>query len=268
MNAIDRLLGRQRRLLSTRGQFYEVSAASAKELLRSSRSVFTMIVMFAVILVITLSLTGLVSSTSSGPGPALNGGLSLSLTMGFMAIAFVGTTVPLVSYRGRGTLRLLGTTPLRRLLFVLAQAPVRFGIAAGEFFIVAACAVAFGHVGAPAFARLAVTATIGFAMLMSFAFLLASRMSDSDFVSIVSSLLPLIAILSSGSFIHDIVPRAVQILVNYVPTTWFIRALDADLNGTHSPLSVPVLWSLMAGTAALTIVLTSVIFNWDQGDRD
>ena len=62
--------------------------------------------------------------------------LPTTLALGFMSIAFTGTTAPLVALRKRGTLRLLGTTPVRRLSFIVAQTPVRAAVGIVEAAII------------------------------------------------------------------------------------------------------------------------------------
>ena len=101
--------------------------------------------------------------------------LGAVLIAGLMAIVFLGTSVPLVSLRKRGTLRLLGTTPLSRLTFIISQSPVRFLIGVAEAAVIVVIAWVQGYVESFNLFRLAATLLIGLSMLFALAYLLASR---------------------------------------------------------------------------------------------
>lgn len=194
--------------------------------------------------------------------------LAAVLAMGFMAIAFVGTSVPLVALRQRGTLRLLGTTPVRRLSFILAQSPVRFALGMAEALVIVGVAWTQGYVESFSIVRLFVTLVLGLAMLFAFAYLLASRSSNPDLMTQITGFLPVVVILTSGSVIPiDVFPDAVRSITYAFPSTWFMQAVGADIAGTAPFLPVPWLWLMMAAAGMTAALLAARLFTWNQGDR-
>lgn len=193
--------------------------------------------------------------------------LSTVLIAGFMAIVFLGTSVPIVRMRGRGILRLLGTTPLSRLTFIVAQSPIRVLVGLAEAVVIVVIAWTQGYATAANAGRLAVTLALGLAMLFSLGYLLASRSRNPDLIGQVSGLIPVLIILTSGTmFPVQGIPEVILILMRSVPTTWFIQAASADIAGTTPFTSVYVLWVMMGVVTVACTALAARIFAWDQAD--
>ncbi|RUQ09197.1 ABC transporter permease [Curtobacterium sp. HSID17257] len=193
--------------------------------------------------------------------------LATVLVTGFMAIAFMGTSVPLVTLRQRGTLRLLGTTPVKRLSFIVAQSPIRFALGIGEALVIVLVAASQGYVESFNVLRLFVTLILGLAMLFAFAYLLASRSAHPDVITQVTGFLPVIVILTSGTVLPiDIFPDVVRYITYAFPSTWFMQAIGADIAGTDPFVPVYWLWLMMAGVGVAAALLAARLFKWDQGD--
>ncbi|WIB68108.1 ABC transporter permease [Curtobacterium sp. MCBD17_035] len=193
--------------------------------------------------------------------------LATVLVTGFMAIAFMGTSVPLVALRQRGTLRLLGTTPVRRMAFILAQSPVRLALGIAEAIVIVLIAWSQGYVESFNIVRLFVTLVLGLAMLFSFAYLLASRSANPDVTTQITGFLPVIVILTSGTVVPiDVFPDAVRSITYGFPSTWFMQAIGADIAGTDPFVSVYWLWLMMAAVGIAAALLAARLFKWDQGE--
>ena len=188
--------------------------------------------------------------------------------IGLMAISFMGTAASIVSLRERGTLRLLGTTPLKKLTFIAAQTPVRFVLGAAVGIIIALVAAVLGYIDLVNLARLAVTFILGLLMFFSFTYLLASRSRNSEFINQVSVFITILALFISGNvFPKDFLPESALTAINVLPTTWFMQAAGADLAGTPTFANIYVLWTLMAVTTAIVATLAAKLFRWDDRER-
>ncbi len=194
--------------------------------------------------------------------------LATVLVTVFMAIAFMGTSVPLVTLRQRGTLRLLGTTPVKRLSFIVAQSPIRFALGIGEALVIVLVAASQGYVESFNVLRLFVTLILGLAMLFAFAYLLASRSAHPDVITQVTGFLPVIVISSPRArcLPIDIFPDVVRYITYAFPSTWFMQAIGADIAGTDPFVPVYWLWLMMAGVGVAAALLAARLFKWDQGD--
>lgn len=180
-----------------------------------------------------------VDSDGSPEVDILQVNLPTVLVTGFMAIAFMGTSVPLVTLRQRGVLRLLGTTPVKRLTFILSQAPIRFALGMTEALIVLSIAWSQNYVESLSVLRLLVTLLVGLAMLFAFAYLLASRSSNPEVMNQITGFVPLLAIMTSGTvFPLDAFPDVFRYVTYAFPTTWFMQAVSFDVASTTPFLSV------------------------------
>lgn len=221
----------------------ELSVASAKELVRSSRQMLVIVVSFASFLVIAI-IAQLVLTSSGTTGKTagidiLKASLPAVLALGLTAIAFTGTSVPLVNLRRRGILRLFGTTPLKRSVFIASQAPTRFVLGILELLIVLAIAWQQGYVPLGHLPRLAVSVLLGFSMLLSLGYLLGSRSKNVGMVEQISAFLPIFVIATSGVIIPlGFFPDPVRIVFEGLPTTWFMQAVSSDLTGADTSISV------------------------------
>jgi ABC-2 type transport system permease protein len=193
--------------------------------------------------------------------------LGALLIAGLLAIAFLGTSVPIASLRRRGTLRLFGTTPVSRLAFIVAQTPVRFFIGIVEAGIIVAISAANGYADSFNIARLSVTLLIGLAMLFSLAYLLASKSSNPDTIGQISGLIPVLVVLTSGTLLPTQgFPKFVIIAMNSFPTTWFMQAVSADVSGTEPFVGVYALWAMMLAVTAVGGLIAAKVFRWNQAE--
>jgi len=226
-------------------------------------------------LVDAIAATGIAkSSISAGysDGSAVFDPLRTSLAsivmVSFLTLALLGTAVPVVALRGKGTLRLLGTTPLRRTTFIAAQTPSRFLLGVGQLALVVIVTAAFGYLTPAAMPRLLVTALLGLAMLFAIGYLIGARAANAEAATTIVSLLIPIALMLSGSVIPlQVFPPQVVAVIEWLPTTVLANALSVDLVGDASAANIPVAWALMAGVTIVAAVLATALFRWDQGER-
>lgn len=204
-------------------------------------------------------------STVSDP---LRTSLASIVMVSFLTLALLGTAVPVVALRGKGTLRLLGTMPLRRSTFILSQSPARFLVGVAQLALVLVVTALLGYLSLAAVPRLIVTALLGLTMLFAIGYLLGSRASNSEATTTVVSLLIPVALMLSGSVIPlSVFPAEVQATVGWLPTTVLAKALSVDLVGDTAAIDLGVAWGVMAAVALLAWGLASVLFRWDQGEE-
>lgn len=187
------------------------------------------------------------------------------LMVSFLSLAFLGTAVPLVSLRGQGTLRLLGTTPLKRSVFVLSQSPARFGLGLLQMVLVISVTFYLGYLDFAHLPRLIVTALLGLIMLFSLGFLIGSRARNAEATTTVVSLLLPVALMLSGAVIPmQVFPESVVRVLEWLPTTVLANSLSTDLVGSNAGLSIGVSWAAMAVVAIIAAWITTKIFRWDS----
>lgn len=193
--------------------------------------------------------------------------LGVAMMMGIASIAFIGMTVPLVATRERGLLRLFGTTPLRRSTFLLAQFPARVVVAFVVVSVTVVIALWQRYVDGVDVVCLGITFVLGAAMLFSFGLLFAARSRNAESTQQGMVMLTIALTFASGGLLPaSIVPAAVQVVMNALPTTWVAVAASATLTGSEPFLPLPVLWVLMVVAGVVAAILAARLFEWDQAE--
>ncbi|RGE21579.1 ABC transporter permease [Leucobacter sp. wl10] len=244
-----------------------LAAMSMKDMLRNRLTGLAPMFLFAWLVLIYGVLSFMLSEAASDPAThPLRAALPSILVTGIAGIAFMVTTVPLVSMRERGLLRLFGTTPLRRPIFLLAQLPSRLALIALEVGFIVTLVVVAGFVGDHNnYWRLLGTLIIGTAMLFACAMLLASRSSNTESTHQSMTILVMGVFVFSGTFLPPgTLPAFTEIFTNAIPTTWFAAAISADLTGAAPFLPVLALWVMMLAVTVIAGVLAVRRFEWDH----
>ncbi|GLW13736.1 hypothetical protein Stsp01_04790 [Streptomyces sp. NBRC 13847] len=209
-------------------------------------------------------------TTPDGGAPfdPLKAALPTGLLMALMSIAFFGTATPLITVRARGTLRLLGTTPLSRMTFVLAQAPIRLALVGAQLVVLGVVAVWMDFLPIAGTLRLMGTGLLGAVMLFAFGYLIASRMRNAEVVNGLLGLLMPLVLFSSGLFLPmDMLPSAAETISKALPTTYLVDALNHDLNAAASAHSLTADWLILIAGAIVFGGLAARLFRWDQGEQ-
>jgi ABC-2 type transport system permease protein len=217
---------------------------------------------------ISKSATTVLGSDGSAVFDPVRGALPTVLMLGLLSLAFLGTAAPLVGLRQRGTLQLLGTTPLHRSTFILAQTPARFAMGALQVAAISGYAYYLGYLDLGSAGSLMVSCLLGLVMLLSLGYLLASRLTSQEFTTTVASLLiPAALLLSGGMMPAEIIPEGVRAITQVLPTTILSDAIAVDLVGTDPDWGLGLLWLSMAGFTLVAGVAAAGLFRWGQGGK-
>ena len=189
--------------------------------------------------------------------------LGTILVAALASIALLGTTVPLVAARGRGTLQLLGTTPLPRGLFLLSRVPNRLGLVLVSVCGVIAIAFARQTIEAAALPRLLITVLCALVLLFGLAALFASRAAQPEASQALMTGVCFALVMSAGSVLPvALLPEPVRIASGILPGGWLVESLAADLAGMPPLLPVPVYWALMLLAGLGCGVAAARRFSW------
>lgn len=189
--------------------------------------------------------------------------LGTILIAALAAISLLGTTVPLVAARGRGTLQLLGTTPLPRGLFLLSRVPNRLGLVAFSVADVTAIALARQSLEPTAIPRFLGTVLCAIVLLFGLAALFAARASNAESSQSLMTGVCFALVFSAGAVLPvGLLPEPLRIASGLLPGGWLVESASADLAGTTPFLPVPVAWGLMVLTGAICFAFAARRFEW------
>lgn len=145
---------------------------------------------------------------------------------------------------------------------MIAHVPVRAAIGAGQCAVVLVIAAALGVRGLGA---LAATLAIGCAMVLSFGYLLAARLTTPDVTLQLAFLVPVLVLATSGAVMPlEVYPPALAAVFGGLPTTWLVATLNAQVVGVEGPLPIEVAWMLMAGVTLLAALAAAALFRWER----
>ncbi|KUF06633.1 ABC transporter permease [Leucobacter sp. G161] len=194
--------------------------------------------------------------------------LRLNLGTEFLAVlasvALIGTTVPLVAARERGMLRLLGTTPLSRRLFLASRIPARLALLLACTAGVVAIGLARRYTEVSALPRFAVTVALAAVMLFGVGAVFSARARKAEASQSLMAGISLALVFSAGAVLPaELLPTPARFAVGLLPGSWITEPASADLAGTTPLLPVPAYWALMLVTGIACFMLAVQRFTWD-----
>lgn len=185
------------------------------------------------------------------------------------SLAIFGIATPIASMRERGVLRLLGTTPVSRLVLFAAQLPSRLGLAVLITAIGLAGAGFKWQIPLGNLCAAFLIAMLGFWMLGALGYLIGGVTGSSEGTVLFGNLL-LQVIMYVGNVVMP--PGAFgkwqQTASWFNPLSYLADALRHVLGGQSTPLTS--LWIDLAAVVGIALLLTSLamyFFRWDQGEQ-
>lgn len=192
-----------------------------------------------------------------------------SLVYALASVGVFGVAGPIISMRQQGILRLMRTTPVTRLTFVLAQVPARLILGMGITICALVASWVVWDVTLPQMASAFGTAMLGFWMLAAFGYLVGGTLNSAEASFAVGSpVLTFGAI--GGAVLFPLVgmPGWVQVLPPFIPLTYLADALRQQL-GVGGPALFP-LWLDLVVVLAITVAVTILavrLFRWDVAEQ-
>lgn len=194
-------------------------------------------------------------------------GLPGVLIMAFASLAFFGTATPIIQLRQRGTLKLLGLTPLSRLTFVAAQIPPRFCLAAVQLLIMLTIARFTGFLSTDRLGGVLLSSLLGLLMLFALGYLIGGLMTSVELASgLLAGLMPVMLMFTGILLPLDIMPGWVVQGARLIPLTYLGDALRQHLVGSVPMFSLTTDYLVLLGSAIVLTLITALTFRWDQGE--
>lgn len=228
-----------------------LTAVELKLLVREPGSIFTMLIPLFILVVFGSSLT---------PGDTVLAPMTLAMAVGLVGLYLLPTT--LATYRERGVLRRLSTTPLRPGVLLAVQLLLQFVLALATAALL--LAVAGGVLSAalpPRALPFAAAFLLGTGALFAIGLLIAAVAPNGRSANGVGVLLYFpMAYLAGLMQPRDQMPALLAIIGEYTPLGAFRQALqDVWTGGSPNPLQLAVL----TGYALVVSLAAARFFRWE-----
>lgn len=244
-----------------------LSAANLRELVREPFTAFFVMVFPFLFLGIFALMASMENDHAPGQVDAIAFGIPAVLVLAFASLSFFGTATTMITLRKQGTLRLLSTTPLRRMTFMMSHVPPRLAIALAQLIVIIAVAAATGVLQPHRLLPLVPSALLGLAMLFSLGFLIGGRLSSPEVANgLLAAVLPVLLIFGGVMVPLAVLPHAFHVVATINPLAYLGDALRHSLTGSQLLHPLWLDWLVLAG---MTVVLTAgsvLTFRWDQGE--
>jgi ABC-2 type transport system permease protein len=192
----------------------------------------------------------------------------MTVFLSVTSVAFMATAGPIATMRTKGTLRLLGTTPIGRTRLILTHMPARLGLVLFQVAVLLGVGVGLDMVEVGALPALAAITLLGLAMFGSLGYLLGGTLPSPETAANASTLIQLAALFLSGLVVPlSILPDNAARILSYLPTTFFADLLIAQMPGGEPTHSVGLSVLVVLATTAVIAVLAVYTFKWDQGEK-
>ncbi len=196
--------------------------------------------------------------------PTLDSYVPALIAMIIGTTGLMSTTITMATYRERGILRRLRTTPVTPLIVLSAQVAVVFAMIAVGMLLLIAAGSLFFHVrlAGNAFSLLGgfALACLGF---FSIGFILAGTLPTARVAQIVAmSLLYPMLFLSGAFFSLKLLPAAVQKVSAFLPLTYVVNLLSGLWSGGSWGDHLPDV-CVLVGMLVVGIVVSVKTFRWE-----
>ncbi|MBE2998883.1 ABC transporter permease [Nocardiopsis sp. HNM0947] len=252
---------------ATPGATAQLLRVQTREFVRERRGFFTSLILPLGLSALFLGMAVLLPSPASGGGfDETVMAIVVFLTVSTAPLS--ATAASLADARARGTLRLLGTTPVGRARLVLTHVPARLGLVLAQLALLIGVGAALGFVPVAQAPAMLGVALLGVALFGSIGYLLGGLLPTAETAWNVSTLVQLVPFFLSGLIpMLSLLPDPVENTLSVVPTFFFadlLIGLGSSGESTH-PVWLSV--AVVAGTAALIAALAVRLFRWDQGEE-
>ncbi|WP_406053762.1 ABC transporter permease [Streptomyces sp. NBC_01077] len=238
----------------------------ARELVRDSKYFYFALVFPFGMLGIFLGINALLPKGPSVPDFTATV-IPMSLFLAVTSSALTVTAGPLTEMRTKGTLKLLGTTPLGRTRLIMTHMAIRVVMVAFQSVLLLTVAVAIGAVAISAVPVMFGITLLGMAMFGSIGYLIGGRLKSANAAANVGNLLQLASLFLSGlAFPLWLMPSALANVLSFLPTTFYADLMMTQISESKSshPAWLSVL--VVVSVACMAIFASIRTFKWDQGE--
>lgn len=191
------------------------------ELVRESRSFFF-------ILIFPLFFLGMFWGMSLIIPPSEELGISLIefmfpgiLILALVSTGILGTSMPLIEMRQKGTIRLLQVTPLKKETFIVSQIIVRFILASVQIILFLVIGFFMDLINFSAIVPMFAASLLGMAMILTFGFIFGSIFKSAEVVGgLIGGLMAPVLMLSGVLFPLYILPSVFETIAKFIPFTY------------------------------------------------
>jgi ABC-2 type transport system permease protein len=244
----------------------ELLSLQARELWRDGRY-FWFALLFPYGMLGMFLFIGLVVPQSEGGPDFKQLVIPMALFLAVTSSALTVTAGPLAALRSKGTLRLLGTTPLGATRLLTTHMLVRVAMMVGQSVVLLGIAVAIDAIEPRRLPALFGVTVLGLALFGSIGYLIGGRISSPETATNVSTLVQLGTLFLSGLTIPlFLLPSTVGRVISYIPSTFFADLMTAQMPGGKSmhPAWLSIL--VMVSTIVVITVVAVRTFQWDQAE--
>ncbi len=189
------------------------------------------------------------------------------LVMAFLTLGLFGTAVPLITLRQRGTLRLLGLTPLSPLTFASAQIIARFLLALGQLTIVLVISYfALAKFPLANLPGIFLSALLGILMILAMGYVLGEVIPSAEAAGgLIGGMLAPILLLTGVMLPLSIMPPVFLTIARFIPFTYLGDALRQQITGSDLPVAPLLIDNLVILAVTVILVALAVLFfRWGQ----
>ncbi|MEZ5094788.1 MAG: ABC transporter permease [Nocardioides sp.] len=245
----------------------ELTRLHARELLRDRRYFWFALIFPFFMLSIFLTLNAVMADQPGAPDFSTTV-IPMAVFLAVTGAALTVTAGPVAAMRARGTLRLLGTTPIGRSRVVLTHLATRVAMVVVQLVVLLAIGTLLHTITPGDLPRVLAVSMLGLTMFLGFGYLIGGRLSSPDAATNVGTLVQLSTLFLSGLAVPLwLLPDGVARVLGWLPTTFFADLLLSSMRGQSPAHPTLVSVAVVAATAGLALFLAVRTFRWDQGEE-
>jgi len=191
----------------------------------------------------------------------------MALFLAVTSTALTVTSGSLATMRSKGTLRLLGTTPVGRGQLLLTHMVVRIAMVVTQAVALLTIAIVAAGLELARIPALLGITLLGMAMFGGLGYLIGGRINSPDAATNLCTLVQLATLFLSGlAFPFAMLPDGVVKVLSLLPTTFFADLMLTQMPGATTQHPAWLSIAVVAGCAVAANWAAIAWFKWDQGE--
>lgn len=187
------------------------------------------------------------------------------LILALVTTGVIGTSMPLITMRQQGTIRLLQVTPLTKGLFIVSQIIVRFILASVQIILFLGIGFLMNLVTLSAMLPIIGASLLGMAMILTLGFIIGSIFNSAEVVGgMIGFLMAPVLMLSGVLFPLQILPNVFETIAKFSPFTYLGDLIRSIMLATLEPMhSVYINIIVLIGCTFILFFIAKQTFKWE-----
>jgi len=185
------------------------------------------------------------------------------LVFSLMSVGILGTAIPIIEMRQKGTLRLFQVTPLSTSTFILSSITIRLILSLGQIVLFLVLGGVFRYVSISTILPVFLISLLGIIVMITLGFFLSGLFKHVEIASgLLSGLMAPVLMISGVLLPLSIMPKVMRTVAEFIPFAYLADAIRQVMFHVREFFPIEVELLILAAFAVVCYGLARWSFHW------